>query len=71
MAESKFVYKFLFWTQAGRLYSTKMLRVLLRAKINDFHQWGIELLVGQLYDQNRSVAMTALAILDEACEIKV
>ena len=54
--------------QSGRLYSTKFLRVLLRAKVRSFTTWGIELLVGQLYDQSRSVAMTALSILDEACE---
>ena len=36
-----------------------------------FSNWGIELLVGQLYDQSRSVALTALSILDEACEDKV
>ncbi|XP_045157719.2 rapamycin-insensitive companion of mTOR-like isoform X2 [Mercenaria mercenaria] len=57
-------------SEAGRLYSTKMMRILLRAKVKDFSQWGIEFLVGQLYDQSRSVAMTALTILDEACEVK-
>ena len=36
-----------------------------------FSSWGIEMLVGQLYDQSRSVALTALSILDEACEDKV
>ena len=54
--------------QSGRLYSTKFMRVLLRAKVRSFSTWGIELLVGQLYDQSRSVALTALSILDEACE---
>ena len=47
------------------------MRVLLRAKVTGFQQWGIEMLVSQLYDQSRSVAMTALSILDEACEVKV
>ena len=36
--------------------------------MRSFTTWGIELLVGQLYDQSRSVSMTALSILDEACE---
>ena len=57
--------------QSGRLYSTKFMRVLLRAKVRLFSSWGIEMLVGQLYDQSRSVALTALSILDEACEDKV
>ena len=47
------------------------MRVFLRAKVKDFNLWGIEFLVGQLYDQSKSVAMTALTILDEACEVKV
>ncbi|KAL4236760.1 hypothetical protein ACF0H5_005145 [Mactra antiquata] len=56
--------------ESGRLYSTKLMRVLLRAKIEGFTQWGIEYLVNQLYDQSKCVAMSALTILDEACEIK-
>ena len=64
-----FIFMFvLFVFQTGRLYSTKFMRVLLRAKVRSFSSWGIELLVGQLYDQSRSVALTALSILDEACE---
>ena len=57
--------------QSGRQYSTKVMRVFLRARVQNFHQWGIELLTAQLYDQCRGVAMTALSILDEACEVKV
>ncbi|KAH3731197.1 hypothetical protein DPMN_057205 [Dreissena polymorpha] len=47
------------------------MRVLLRAKMHGFSGWGIERLVGQLYDQSLSVAMTALTVLEEACELKV
>ncbi|GFN88091.1 rapamycin-insensitive companion of mtor [Plakobranchus ocellatus] len=51
-----------------RVYATKMLRVLMRASTPGFSQWGIEMLVTQLYDQEKSVAMSALHILDEACD---
>ena len=64
-------YNVISYFQTGRLYSTKFMRVLLRAKVRSFSSWGIEMLVSQLYDQSRSVALTALSILDEACEDKV
>ncbi|GFS15783.1 rapamycin-insensitive companion of mTOR [Elysia marginata] len=51
-----------------RVYATKMMRVLMRAGTPGFGQWGIEMLVTQLYDQEKSVAMSALHILDEACD---
>ena len=57
--------------QSCRLYSTKMLRVLLRASTPGFSSWGVELLVTQLYDQSSAVASAALTILDEACDIEV
>nr|XP_023664280.1 rapamycin-insensitive companion of mTOR-like isoform X1 [Paramormyrops kingsleyae] len=53
-----------------RLYATKQLRVLLRANVEFFSTWGIELLVTQLHDRNKAVSMEALDILDEACEDK-
>ncbi|XP_034564894.1 rapamycin-insensitive companion of mTOR-like [Notolabrus celidotus] len=53
-----------------RLYATKHLRVLLRAGVEFFSNWGVQLLVTQLYDRNRSVSSEALDILDEACEDK-
>ncbi|TTK94552.1 Rapamycin-insensitive companion of mTOR [Bagarius yarrelli] len=46
------------------------LRVLLRANVEFFSNWGIELLVTQLHDRNKTVSMEALDILDEACEDK-
>lgn len=54
--------------EAARLYATNFLRVLLRAEMSDFHKWVIELLVQQLSDANQSVCLSALDILDEACD---
>ncbi|CAI8054557.1 Rapamycin-insensitive companion of mTOR [Geodia barretti] len=51
-----------------RLYATRHMRVLLRAKMPFFNSWGLELLVPQLYDLERRVALEAVEILDEACE---
>ncbi|KAG8456689.1 hypothetical protein GDO86_002466 [Hymenochirus boettgeri] len=53
-----------------RLYATKHLRVLLRANVEFFSNWGIELLVTQLHDNNKNISSEALEILDEACEDK-
>uniref|UniRef100_A0A672NEH4 Rapamycin-insensitive companion of mTOR-like n=1 Tax=Sinocyclocheilus grahami TaxID=75366 RepID=A0A672NEH4_SINGR len=58
-------------TDNCRLYATKHLRVLLRANVEFFSNWGIELLVTQLHDRNKAVSVEALDILDEACEDKV
>lgn len=57
--------------QTCRLYATKHLRVLLRAGVEFFSSWGMELLVTQLHDHSKTVSMEALDILDEACEDKV
>ncbi|CAL8347096.1 unnamed protein product [Lota lota] len=57
-------------TDVGRLYATKHLRVLLRAGVEFFSSWGMELLVTQLHDHSKAVSMEALDILDEACEDK-
>lgn len=57
--------------QTCRLYATKHLRVLLRAGVEFFSSWGMELLVTQLHDHSKAVSMEALDILDEACEDKV
>ncbi|XP_073418744.1 rapamycin-insensitive companion of mTOR isoform X3 [Dendrobates tinctorius] len=53
-----------------RLYATKHLRVLLRANVEFFSNWGIELLVTQLHDKNKNISTEALDVLDEACEDK-
>uniref|UniRef100_A0A673JGQ4 RPTOR independent companion of MTOR, complex 2 a n=1 Tax=Sinocyclocheilus rhinocerous TaxID=307959 RepID=A0A673JGQ4_9TELE len=57
-------------TDNCRLYATKHLRVLLRANVEFFSNWGIELLVTQLHDRYKAVSVEALDILDEACEDK-
>ncbi|KAL5486702.1 hypothetical protein EMCRGX_G019218 [Ephydatia muelleri] len=51
-----------------RLYATQHLRVHLRAKMPVFNSWGMELLITQLYDLDKEVAMEAIDILDEACD---
>jgi rapamycin-insensitive companion of mTOR len=43
----------------------------LRANVEFFNNWGIELLVTQLHDKNKTISSEALDILDEACEDKV
>ncbi|KAK7099628.1 rapamycin-insensitive companion of mTOR-like [Littorina saxatilis] len=57
-------------SESCRLYSTNLLRVLLRAGTPHFSTWGIQLLVTQLYDQSPAVSSAALATLDEACDIE-
>ncbi|XP_017771831.1 PREDICTED: rapamycin-insensitive companion of mTOR isoform X1 [Nicrophorus vespilloides] len=57
--------------ESSRLYSTQFLLILLRAGIENFSSWGIKLLAGQLNDQSRSVYLSALASLHEACEVPV
>lgn len=54
--------------EPARLYATNFLRVLLRSEMSDFHKWVIELLVQQLSDTSQSVCLSALDILDEACD---
>ncbi|KAM9306697.1 rapamycin-insensitive companion of mTOR-like [Pholidichthys leucotaenia] len=54
-------------SDTSRLYATKHLRVLLRAGVEFFSTWGIELLVTQLHDHSKIVTTEALDILDEAC----
>ncbi|ESO86448.1 hypothetical protein LOTGIDRAFT_129240 [Lottia gigantea] len=55
--------------ESARLYATKFLRVLLRTGVNGFDVWGLQYLVTQMYDPSQVVAMSALHILDEACDI--
>lgn len=57
--------------QNARLYTAKFMRVLLRADVPFVTHWGMELLVTQLYDQSKVVAMEALDVIDEACEDEV
>ena len=49
----------------------RILRVLLRARVKYFSNWGLKILVSLLYDPSTRVAAEALDFLDEACEDKV
>ncbi|XP_013398176.1 rapamycin-insensitive companion of mTOR isoform X2 [Lingula anatina] len=55
----------------ARYYTASFMRVLLRAKIPFFSTWGTDMLVTQMYDQDKKVALEALSVLDEACEDEV
>ncbi|CAH1775574.1 unnamed protein product [Owenia fusiformis] len=55
-------------SENARLYTASFLRVLLRANVPFLSSWGMELLVTQLYDQSKMVALEAISVLDEACE---
>ncbi|XP_050686343.1 rapamycin-insensitive companion of mTOR-like isoform X3 [Eriocheir sinensis] len=54
--------------ESARLYGTQLLRAFIRVGAEDFSRWGVELLVGQLYDESRLVSLAALDVLDEACD---
>jgi len=53
---------------ALRLYSTSLLRVILRCNPNAFGHWGLSLLISQLHDTNQSVVIETASVLDEALE---
>ncbi|KAI8586531.1 Rapamycin-insensitive companion of mTOR, N-term-domain-containing protein [Geranomyces variabilis] len=50
-----------------RLASTDHLRTLLEMGVSEFHEWGIQLLVTQLYDPSIEVCERAVRVLDRAC----
>ncbi|GBP13072.1 Rapamycin-insensitive companion of mTOR [Eumeta japonica] len=58
-------------TRIGRVYSTQFLTVLLRSRIPNFEIWGIPLIIQQTKDHDRSVALAAIEVLEEACHEKV
>lgn len=58
-------------TQVTRLYATRHMRIFLRLNAPLFISWGMEMLIGQLYDLSSEVAEEAIDILDEACEEEV
>jgi hypothetical protein len=53
------------------LYSTSLLRVILRCNPVAFGHWGLIILWSQLHDTNQTVLLEATSILDEALEDKV
>ncbi|KAL9882938.1 rapamycin-insensitive companion of Tor isoform 1-T1 [Glossina fuscipes fuscipes] len=56
--------------RSGRLYATQFLMVLLRARIPNFEEWGIPMIIQQTKDPDRSVVLAAMEVLEEACHEK-
>lgn len=50
-----------------RMYATEFLLVLARCDVPNFCKWGLDLLVAQMYDENKIIAMTSINILHELC----
>ena len=48
-----------------RIYATELLLVLARTDVNNFSQWGLDLLIGQIYDENKVIANASINILHE------
>ncbi|RWS04250.1 rapamycin-insensitive companion of mTOR-like isoform X1, partial [Dinothrombium tinctorium] len=55
-------------SESARLYATNYMGVLLRAGVQDFRKWALELLAQQLCDKNPAVVIAAAEIMDEALE---
>lgn len=55
-------------SESSRLYATQFMVVLLRARVPNFHDWGLALVINQVKDTSKSVRLAALNILDEACD---
>ncbi|XP_014205206.1 rapamycin-insensitive companion of mTOR-like [Copidosoma floridanum] len=55
-------------SESTRLYATRFLRILLRARKRDADHWVIMLLLNKLNDTSPAVANAALEALHEACE---
>ncbi|CAG8628166.1 8090_t:CDS:10, partial [Acaulospora morrowiae] len=53
-----------------RLYATKHLGLILRTSPNKFNEWGIQLLITQLYDPAMEVCQVAVRVLEETCNHK-
>ena len=54
--------------EGTRTYATQFLRILIRMTSIDLRQWAFGLLLRQLSDKSRAVALIALDALHEACE---
>ncbi|KXS22111.1 ARM repeat-containing protein [Gonapodya prolifera JEL478] len=50
-----------------RYFATRHLRYVARSQTNEFKEWGIRLLITQLYDPSIHVREMAVKVLDEAC----
>ncbi|CAG8523548.1 7861_t:CDS:10 [Ambispora leptoticha] len=53
-----------------RLYATKHLGIILRSSTKKFSDWGIRLLITQLYDPAMEVCEMAVRVLEEICKHK-
>jgi hypothetical protein len=53
------------------LYSTSLLRVILRSNPVAFGSWGLSLVTSQLHDTNQLVLLETATVLDEALEDRV
>ncbi|CAI2163170.1 13482_t:CDS:10 [Funneliformis geosporum] len=53
-----------------RLYATKHLGQVLRTSSKKFNEWGIQLLITQLYDPAMEVCQMAVRVLEETCNHK-
>ncbi|CAF3250618.1 unnamed protein product [Rotaria socialis] len=53
---------------ALRLYSTSLLRVVLRSNPVAFGSWGLSLLITQLHDTDQQILIETVSVLDEALE---
>ncbi|CAG8483702.1 13104_t:CDS:10, partial [Acaulospora colombiana] len=53
-----------------RLYATKHLGLILRTSAKKFNEWGIQLLITQLYDPAMEVCQMAVRVLEETCNHK-
>ena len=58
-------------SESCRLYASRFLGVLIRSRTSNVAQWGIQLLVSQLFDTSKTVAWVALHILEDACDDKM
>ena len=58
-------------SESCRLYATRFLGVLIRSRTANVAQWGLELLVSQLFDNSKTVAWVALDLLEDACDDKM
>eukprot|EP00727_Mastigamoeba_balamuthi_P013064 m51a1_g8380 hypothetical protein (1387) ;mRNA; r:175253-180989 len=56
-------------SRVTRLAAVKYMRVVFRLEVGNFYQWGVELLVNRLKDEEIRVAQEALSVLDEACQV--
>jgi hypothetical protein len=55
-------------SKANKIYFLEHIRLMLRANVEGFQDWGLDLLVTVVDATDMDVALAALAILEEVCE---